>query len=94
MFARKLASSAGRRYPLGMNAADILQALSQRPFKPFRLTLTTGREIPLTKHDTILFNEPRTTLLAVEGERFHVVDLQHIVQLTFGGHPSAEQLAG
>ena len=77
-----------------MNTADILQALSQRPFKPFRLVLTTGREIPILHHDTVLFNEPRTTLLAVEGERFHVVDLQHIVQLVFGGRPTAEQLAG
>jgi ferritin-like protein len=40
-----------------------------------------------------LLNQPRTTLLAVEGERFHVVDLQHIAQLTFGGQPSTEQLA-
>ena len=77
-----------------MNVADILHALSQRPFKPFRLILTTGREIPVMNHDTVLFNEPRTTLLAVEGERFHVVDLQHIVQLVFGGQPTAQQLAG
>ena len=77
-----------------MNAADILHALNQRPFKPFRLILTTGREIPVMHHDTVLFNEPRTTLLAVEGERFHVVDLQHIVQLSFGGQPTVEQLAG
>ena len=67
-----------------MNAADILHALSQRPFKPFRLILTMGRQISVIHHDTVLFNEPRTTLLAVEGERFHVVDLQHCVQLCFG----------
>ncbi|HYV26483.1 MAG TPA: hypothetical protein VFA77_03055 [Candidatus Eisenbacteria bacterium] len=77
-----------------MNAANILQALSQKPFKPFRLILSTGREIPVRDCDTVLLNEPRTTLLAVEGERFHVVDLQHIVELTFGGQPTAEQLAG
>ena len=76
-----------------MNAADILQALSQRPFKPFRLVLSSGREIPILQSDTVLLNQPRTTLLAVEGERFHVVDLQHIAQLTFGGQPTAEQLA-
>ncbi|MBM3837329.1 MAG: hypothetical protein FJ398_05075 [Verrucomicrobia bacterium] len=76
-----------------MNATDISQALSQRPFKPFRLTLSSGREIPVLNHDAILFNEPRTTLLVVEGERFHVVDLEHIVALTFGGRPTAEQLA-
>ena len=68
-----------------MNASDILHALSQRPFKPFRLILTTGREIPILHQDTVLLNEPRTTLLAVEGERFHVVDLQHIVQLILWG---------
>ena len=77
-----------------MSAAQILQALSQRPFKPFRLVLTTGREIPILHDDTVLLNEPRTTLLAVEGERFHIVDLQHIAQLTFGGQPTSEQLAG
>ena len=75
-----------------VNAADFLQALSQRPFKPFRLILSTGREIPIVHYDTVLLNEPRTTLLAVEGERFHVVDLQHIVQLAFGGQPTSQQL--
>ena len=77
-----------------MNAANLLQAPSQKPFKPFRLILSTGREIPVMNCDTVLLNEPRTTLLAVEGERFHVVDLQHIVAMTSGGHPTAEQLAG
>jgi len=76
-----------------MNAADVLHALNQRPFKPFRLILSTGREIPIAHHDTVLFNESRTTLLAVEGERWHIVDLEHIAQLTFGGQPTAEQLA-
>lgn len=76
-----------------MSAADILHALHQKPFKPFRLTWSSGREIPVLHHDTVMFNEPRTTLLAVEGERFHVADLEHIVALTFGGHPTAEQLA-
>ena len=76
-----------------MSAADILQSLSQKPFKPFRLVLSTGREVPITHDDTVLFNESRTTLLAVEGERWHIVDLQHIVELMFGGQPTAEQLA-
>ncbi|MBM3833084.1 MAG: hypothetical protein FJ403_07400 [Verrucomicrobia bacterium] len=75
-----------------MNATDIRQALAQRPFKPFRLTLSTGREIPVLHHDTVLFNESGTTLLAVEGDRFHIVDLHHIVALTSGGQPTAEQL--
>jgi len=77
-----------------MNAGDILQALAQRPFKPFRLLMSTGREIPVLRHDTVLINQPRTTLLTLEGERFHIVDLEHIAQLTFGGQPSADQLAG
>ncbi len=77
-----------------MNATDILQALGQRPFKPFRLILTTGREIPILHSDTVLLNEPKTTLVAVEAERFHIIDLEHIVALAFGGHPSQEQLAG
>ena len=76
-----------------MNASDILQALNQAPFKPFRLVLSSGREIPVMNHDTVLLNEPRTTLLAVEGERWHIVDLQHIAELTFGGQPTSEQLA-
>ncbi|MBI2926764.1 MAG: hypothetical protein HYY24_13790 [Verrucomicrobia bacterium] len=76
-----------------MNAADILQALSQRPFKPFRLTLSTAREILVEQHDTVLINESRTTLLALEGDRWHIVDLPHIVQLTFRSQPTAEELA-
>ena len=77
-----------------MNAADILQALGQRPFKPFRLILSTGKEIPVLHQDTVLLNESKTTLLAVERDRFYVVDVEHIVQLIFGGQPTAEQLAG
>lgn len=76
-----------------MNAGDIVQALSQRPFKPLRLILSTGREIPVAHGDTVLINESRTTLLTVEGDRWHIVDLAHIVQLIFGGQPTAEQLA-
>jgi hypothetical protein len=76
-----------------MNATDILHALSQRPFKPFRLVLSTGREVPVNHQDTVLVNESKTTLLALEGDRFHIVDLDHIVNLTFGGQPTAEQLA-
>jgi hypothetical protein len=77
-----------------MNATDILQALAQKPFKPFRLTLSSGREIPVPHHDSVLLNESRTTLLAVEGDRWHIVDLEHIAKLTFGGQPTAEQLVG
>jgi hypothetical protein len=77
-----------------MQAEAILQALAQRPFKPFRLILSMGREIPVLNHDTVLINDPRTTLLALEGERFHIVDLEHIAQMTFGGQPSADQRAG
>ena len=77
-----------------MNGADVLQALSQRPFKPFRLVLSTGREIPIQHQDTVLVNESRTTLLALDKDKFYVVDLQHIVELTFGGQPTAQQLAG
>jgi len=76
-----------------VNAADILHALGQRPFKPFRLTLSTGREIPVEHHDTVLLNQSRTTVLVVEGDRWHIVDLPHIAELTFSGQPTAEQLA-
>ena len=77
-----------------MDAAEVVQALSQRPFKPFRLVLSTGREIPILQADMVLINESQTTLLALERDRFYVADLQHIVHLTFGGQQTAEQLAG
>lgn len=77
-----------------MNTAQVLQALRQTPFRPFRLILSTGQEIPVLHEDTVLFNEPKTTLLAVDGERWHIVDLHHIVQLTFGGQPTGQQLVG
>jgi len=75
-----------------MNASDILQARGQHPFKAFRITLDSGREIVVPHHDSVLLNESRTTLLAVEGDRWHIVDLQHIAKLTFDGKPTADQL--
>jgi hypothetical protein len=71
-----------------MNARDILQALSQKPFKPFRMALSTGQEVPVLHHDTVLFNAPKTTLVAVGGEQWHLVDLQQVAELTCGGQPS------
>ena len=77
-----------------MNAVEILKALSQRPFKPFRLILTTGKEIPVLQQDTVLLNESKTTLATLERDNFYIVDLVHVVQMTFGGQATAEQLAG
>ena len=76
-----------------MNVTDIVQALAQQPFKPFRLTLGPGHELSVVHHDSVLLNESRTTLLAVEGDRWHIVDLEHIAKLTFGGQPTADQLS-
>jgi hypothetical protein len=76
-----------------VNATDILQALAQKPFKSFRITLDSGRDIAVVHHDSVLLNESRTTLLVVEGDRWHFVDLEHIAKPSFGGQPTADQLA-
>ena len=77
-----------------MNAADILRALRKRPFRPFRMTLSTGEEIPIQNHDTVLVNSSRTTILALDGDNWNIVDLAHVAKLTFTGEPCMEQLAG
>lgn len=58
------------------------------------MTLTTGEEVPVHNHDTVLVNSSRTTLLALDGDNWHIVDLAHVAKLTFAGEPSTEQLAG
>ena len=76
-----------------MNVTEIRDAQSQRPFKPFRLLLTTGREVPVNHQDMVLINQSATTLLALDGDDYYIVDLVHIVNMIFGGQPTADQLA-
>lgn len=77
-----------------MSAADIFRALAKRPFRPFRMALSSGEEIPVQNHDAVLVNQSRTTILTLDGDNWHIVDLAHVAKLTFTGEPSTEQLAG
>ncbi|MCX8090822.1 MAG: hypothetical protein N3I86_07795 [Verrucomicrobiae bacterium] len=77
-----------------MNAHEVLQALNARPFKPFRITLTTGEEVPVNNRDSVLVNASRTSILTLDGDDWHIVDLAHVAKLTFTGEPSTEQLTG
>lgn len=77
-----------------IQASDIKKALDQRPFVPFQLHMDNGRLVPVKQHDSVLFNESRTTVLVVEQDSFHVIALNHVTELIILGEPTAEQLAG
>jgi hypothetical protein len=76
-----------------IQASDIKRVLEQRPFVPFQLHLDNGRIVPVTHHDSVLFNDSRTMVLVVEGDRFHHLPLTHVTDLVVQGEPTPEQLA-
>lgn len=67
----------------GMKTVNLEDALSQQPFRPVILHMDSGKEILVRHPDFLLFNEPKTAAVVAEGERFHVVDLEHVSLVTY-----------
>ena len=57
------------------------QLAAARPFKPFRLVLTGGHEVPVTAADRISFPFPDTADVRTGDGYRHVVDLNHLIEI-------------
>lgn len=66
-----------------MKAANIQDALHQKRFKPFDLNLDSGASIRVKHPDCVLFSESKNTAVIADGERFHIIDLEHISSLSY-----------
>jgi len=78
----------GDRKGTQMPPRELAQALSRRPFVPFRLHITDGTTYDV-KHSELLMVFPRSAIVGLPSsayplpllERYEVVDLLHIVRL-------------
>ena len=65
-----------------MTTTNIEDALNRVPFVPFDIHLDNGKVIHVRHTDFLLFSESKRTIVVVEGERFHIVDIEHISSLS------------
>jgi hypothetical protein len=79
-----------------MRREQIDSALRAVPFKPFRLTLTTGdmhevrhRELALLMRGTLIIGYPDPA--DAGADRFAIIDLSHIAQLDRADAPALPQ---
>ncbi len=60
-----------------MKAINIEDALRQTPFAPFEINV--DRKSIVVRHPEMLqFNDSRTAMVVVEGDHFHIVDVNHV----------------
>jgi hypothetical protein len=63
---------------------NIEDALHKSPFTPFDLHMDNGRVVHVKHPDFLLFNESKKTAVVVDGDRFHIIDVEHISSISFG----------
>jgi hypothetical protein len=57
------------------------QLVAARPFRPFRLVLTGGSEVPVTRPDRIIFPDPETAEVRTGDGLLHVIDVNHLIEI-------------
>jgi hypothetical protein len=65
-----------------MKAINLVDALQKPKFKPFDLYLDNGKTILVKHPDCVLFNESKSVAVVAEGEHLHIVDLDHVSNLS------------
>lgn len=65
-----------------MRAINLVDALHRKKFKPFVLCLDSGETIPVKHPDCVLFSENKTVAVVADGEHLHIVDLDHVSNLS------------
>ena len=65
-----------------MTATNLADALHKRPFTPFEVHIDSGKTVHVRHPDYLLFSKSKRTAIIVEGEHFHIVDLEHISSLS------------
>jgi transcriptional antiterminator Rof (Rho-off) len=65
-----------------MRAVNFADALQREKFTPFELCLDSGKIIQVKHSDCVLFSENKSVAVVAEGEHLHIVDLDHIANLS------------
>jgi hypothetical protein len=65
-----------------MRAINLVDALQREKFTPFEICLNSGNVIPVNHPDCVLFSENKAVAVVAEGEHLHIVDLDHISNLS------------
>ena len=66
-----------------MTTVNIEDALNKTPFTPFDIHIDNGKTIHVRHPDFLMFSESKRTAVVVEGERFQIVDADHISAISF-----------
>lgn len=66
-----------------MTTVNIEDALNKVPFTPFDIRINNGKTVHVRHPDFLMFSESKRTSIIVEGERFHIVDVEHISSISF-----------
>ncbi len=70
-----------------MTATHLEDALNQTPFKSFELHLDNGKTVGVNHPDCILLTLNKQTAVVDDGERLHILDVDHISSLSFNSRP-------
>ena len=57
------------------------QLIATRPFRPFRLVLTGGWEVPVSSPASITIPDDETARVHTDDGRLHIIDLNHLVEI-------------
>ena len=57
------------------------QLLAVRPFRPLRLVLTCGGEVPVSSPARIRIPDEETARVWTEDGTEHIIDLRHLVEI-------------
>jgi len=66
-----------------MTTVNLEDALNKSPFTPFNIHMDSGKIIHVRHPDFLMFSESKQTAVIVEGEHFHIVDVDHISSISF-----------
>jgi hypothetical protein len=64
-----------------MTANFLRHIVAQRPFRPCRLVLTGGHEVPVSSPGAITVPDDDTAKVVTPDGRWHIIDLRHVVEV-------------
>jgi hypothetical protein len=71
-----------------MKALTLEDALNKQKFIPFDLVLDNARVIPVKPPECVMFNEVKTVAVVADGEHLHIVDLDHVSNISIPARPA------
>jgi hypothetical protein len=57
------------------------QLIATRPFRPFRMILTGGWEVPVSSATSITIPDDETAKVHTDDGRLHIIDLNHLIEI-------------